>query len=85
MHLLLRLRMQVMPMMLHSQKVTIVLMCWIFHKSHYSWEINSRTSLDLSLSHDDLLDVSCDQDELYAHASVLHASAENKHVMHIAS
>ena len=32
-----------------------------------------------------MLDVSCDQDGLCAHASVLHASAANKHVMHIAS
>jgi hypothetical protein len=33
-------------------------------------------SLDLSLSHGDLLDVSCDKDELCATTSVLHASAE---------
>ena len=42
-------------------------------------------SLDLSLSHGDLLDVSCDKNELCANASVLHANAENKHVMHVAS
>jgi hypothetical protein len=44
-----------------------------------------ESSLDLSLSHGDLLDVSCDKDELCATTSVLHASAENKHVMHVAS
>jgi hypothetical protein len=42
-------------------------------------------SLDLSLSHIDLLDVSCDKDELCATTSVLHASAEKNHVMHVAS
>jgi hypothetical protein len=41
-------------------------------------------SLDLSLSHDDLLDVSCDKDELFDNASILHVlepntSTENKH------
>jgi hypothetical protein len=41
--------------------------------------------LDLSLSHGDLLDVSCAKDELCATISVLHASAENKLVMHVAS
>jgi hypothetical protein len=42
-------------------------------------------SLDLSLSDDDLLDVPCDKDELFDNASVLHANAENKHVMCITS
>jgi hypothetical protein len=42
-------------------------------------------SLDLSFSHGDLLDVSCDKDESCATASVLHASAENKHVTYVAS
>jgi hypothetical protein len=42
-------------------------------------------SLDLSLSHGDFLDVSCDKDELCGTTSVLHASAENKHLMHVAS
>jgi hypothetical protein len=47
-------------------------------------------SLDLSLSHDDLLDVPCDKDELFDNASVLHVlepntSTENKHVIHLAS
>jgi hypothetical protein len=42
-------------------------------------------SLDLSLSRGDLLDVSCDKNELCATASSLHASAENKHIMHVAS
>jgi hypothetical protein len=42
-------------------------------------------SLDLSLSHGHLLDVSCDKDELCATTSVLHASAENKLVMHVSS
>jgi hypothetical protein len=42
-------------------------------------------SLDLSLSRDDLLDVSCAKDELCATTSVLHASVENKLVMHVAS
>jgi hypothetical protein len=42
-------------------------------------------SLDLSLSHGDLLDVSCVKDKLCATTSVLHASAENKLVMHVAS
>jgi hypothetical protein len=42
-------------------------------------------SLDLSLSHGDLFDVSCVKDELCATTSVLHASAENKLVMHVAS
>jgi hypothetical protein len=41
--------------------------------------------LDLSLSHGDLLDVCCAKDELCATTSVLHASAENKLVMHVAS
>jgi hypothetical protein len=41
--------------------------------------------LNLSLSHGDLLDVSCSKDELCATTSVLHASAENKLVMHVAS
>ena len=47
-------------------------------------------SLDLSLSHDNLLDVPCDKDELVDDASVLHVLepttyAENKHVIHIAT
>jgi hypothetical protein len=42
-------------------------------------------SLDLSLSHSDLLDVSCDKDSWCATTSVLHASAENKLVMHVSS
>jgi hypothetical protein len=42
-------------------------------------------SLDLSLSYDDFLDVPCDKDELFDNASVLHANAENKHVMRITS
>jgi hypothetical protein len=40
-------------------------------------------SLDLSLSHGDLFDVSCVKDELCATTFVLHASAENKLVMHV--
>jgi hypothetical protein len=44
-----------------------------------------ETSLDLSLSYDDFLDVPCDKDELFDNASVLHANAENKHVMRITS
>jgi hypothetical protein len=43
------------------------------------------SSLDLSLSYGDFLDVSCAKAELCATTSVLHASAENKHVMHVAS
>ena len=47
-------------------------------------------SLDLSLSHDNLLEVLCDKDELVNDASVLHVlepvtCAENKHVIHIAT
>jgi hypothetical protein len=42
-------------------------------------------SLDVSLSHGDFLDVSCDKNELRATTSVLHASAEKNHVMHVAS
>jgi hypothetical protein len=42
-------------------------------------------SLDVSLSHGDLLDVSCDKDALCATTSILHASAENKLVMHVSS
>jgi hypothetical protein len=42
-------------------------------------------SLALSLSHGYLLDVSCDNDELCDTIFVLHASAENKHLMHVAS
>ena len=47
-------------------------------------------SLDLSLSHDNLLDVPCDKDELVDDALVLHVlepttCAENKHVIHIAN
>jgi hypothetical protein len=42
-------------------------------------------SLYLYLSHGGLLDVSCDKDELCATTSVLHASAEKNHVMHVAS
>ena len=47
-------------------------------------------SLDLSLSHDNLLDVPCNKDELVDDASVLHVlepttCAENKHVIHIAT
>jgi hypothetical protein len=42
-------------------------------------------SLDLSLSHGDLLDVSCDKDAWCVTTSVLHASVENKLIMHIAS
>jgi hypothetical protein len=42
-------------------------------------------SLDLSLSHGDLLDVSCDKYAWCATTSVLHASAENKLVMHVSS
>jgi hypothetical protein len=41
-------------------------------------------SLGLSLSHGDLLDISCDKDELCPTILVLHASAENKHVMYVA-
>jgi hypothetical protein len=37
------------------------------------------------LSHGDLLDVSCDKDAWCVTTSVLHASAENKLVMHVAS
>jgi hypothetical protein len=42
-------------------------------------------SLDLSLSHGDFLDVYCDKDAWCATTSVLHASAENKLVMHVSS
>jgi hypothetical protein len=47
-------------------------------------------SLDLSLSHDDLLDVLCDQDELVDNASILHTLEpttiiEHKRVQHIVS
>jgi hypothetical protein len=42
-------------------------------------------SLDLSLSHGDLLDVSCDKDAWCATTSILHSSAENKLVMHVSS
>jgi hypothetical protein len=42
-----------------------------------------KPSLDLSLPHGDLLDVSCDEDELCATTSVLHASAENNHIIHV--
>ena len=47
-------------------------------------------SLDLSLYHDNLLEVPCDKDELVDDASVLHVlepvtCAENKHVIHIAT
>ena len=47
-------------------------------------------SLDLSLSHDNLLDVPCDKDELVDDALVLYVlepttCAENKHVIHIAT
>jgi hypothetical protein len=42
-------------------------------------------SLDLSLSFGDLLDVSCDKDVWCATTSILHASAENKLVMHVSS
>jgi hypothetical protein len=42
-------------------------------------------SLDLSLSHGNLLDVSCDKDAWCATTSILHASAENKLVMHVSS
>jgi hypothetical protein len=42
-------------------------------------------SLDLSLSHGDLLDVSCDKDAWCATTSILHASAKNKRLMHVAS
>ena len=47
-------------------------------------------SLDLSLSHDNFLDVLCDKDELVDDASVLLVlepvtCAENKHVIHIAT
>jgi hypothetical protein len=42
-------------------------------------------SLDLSLSHGYLLDVSCDKDAWCVTTSVLHASAENKLVMHVSS
>ena len=47
-------------------------------------------SIDLSLSHDNLLDVPCDKDELVEDALVLHVlepvtCAENKHVIHIAT
>ena len=49
-----------------------------------------KPSLDLSLSHDNLLEVPCDKDELVDDASVLHVlesvtCAENKHVIHIAT
>jgi hypothetical protein len=42
-------------------------------------------SLDLSLSHGDFLDVSCDKDAWCVTTFVLHASAENNLVMHVAS
>ena len=47
-------------------------------------------SLDLSLFHDNLFDVSCDKDELIDDASVLHVlelvtCAKNTHVIHIAT
>jgi hypothetical protein len=42
-------------------------------------------ALDLSLSHGDLLDVSCDKDAWCTTTSILHASAENKLVMHVSS
>jgi hypothetical protein len=42
-------------------------------------------SLALSLSHGDLLVVSCDKDAWCITTSVLHASAENKLVLHVAS
>ena len=49
-----------------------------------------ESSLDLSLSHDNLLDVPCDKDELVDDTSVLHVlepvtCAKNKHVIHIAT
>jgi hypothetical protein len=42
-------------------------------------------SLDLSLSHGDLFDASCDKNAWCATTSILHASAENKLVMHVSS
>ena len=47
-------------------------------------------SLDLSLSHDNLLDVPYDKDKLVDDTSVLHVlepttCAKNKHVIHIAT
>ena len=49
-----------------------------------------KSSLDFSLSHDNLLDVPCDKDELVDDTSVLHVlepvtCAKNKHVIHIAT
>jgi hypothetical protein len=48
-------------------------------------QIIMEQSFGLSLSHGDLLDVSCDKDAWCATTSVLHASAENKFVMNVSS
>jgi hypothetical protein len=57
-----------------------------FSKNHTLVEqLIVERSLDLSLSHGDLLDVSCDNDAWCAPTSILHASAENKLVMHVVS
>jgi hypothetical protein len=57
-----------------------------FSKNHTLVEqLIVEPSLDLSLSHGDLLDVSCDKDELCETASVLYASGENKYIMYVAS
>jgi hypothetical protein len=44
-----------------------------------------ESSLDLSLSHGDLLDVYCDKDAWCVTTSILHAIVENKLVMHVSS
>jgi hypothetical protein len=58
----------------------------IFSTNHTLVEqLIMEPSLDLSLSHGDLLDVSCDKDAWRATTFILHATAENKLVMHVSS
>jgi hypothetical protein len=75
--------------LMHDETYVIVLN--FFHKSYYIVEhFIVEPSLDLSLPYDDLLDVSCDKDDLADNASVVHVlnshtCAEIKHVIHIAN
>jgi hypothetical protein len=73
-----------MPMVLHTENENCVNVLNFSTNHALVEQLIVESSLDLSLSHGDLLDVSCDKDELCATTSVLHASAEKNHVMHVA-
>ena len=79
-----------MPMVLHTKGGNCFNVLIFFTNHAIIEQLLVEPSLDLSLSHDNLLDVPCNKDELVDDGSVLHVlepttCAENKCVIHIAT